>query len=1462
MFNYLAFNFAGIESSEVEPDGDATSDGTRLARECIEQVRELDPIRFPPKLLVLLASPVYIESGRAQQLVDGVLNEFVSRGYSEIQLIGCTVAAVFFKRKVHAKGALLVCLSSRLIDVTVASSFITNNQPEESAKELLRQLNLDSETGVDPNPFANRTLFTFLPSNKEEGYVATKLHDSLRERLWARVPIIGGISSGFNGKRFPSGLQFANSKVHKNLLVAACLTTRTLLGMTVNDKLERTSDTLQITALSDDKRIVTEFDHKPALGVIKDLLKKYKFVVLGKRTFSGEPVIEMPLPIEKPPGVRLLREANESDTFRVLIVDPSKLTAGTSNTVARACQSIGLNNAVGCLGFRCSGYFASRLAIGLNLEEEIIQVEEKLGIMNNYVGGFVDGEAGKDVLGRSQIRSWSTAVVIFGDELRHRNSFHEAFNRLADFLSQYPSQTEPPESSVEALLNMVYKIGFPGVRLLLAVDDHAGRGLVAPDYSYALGSLALPTTSFPYCIKIGTDNAPSDEPAAVVERAKKARFFPYTEAKSSAVSYYAAPLKTIKHTIMAVLQIDVGKTENLGDVEDQLLTRLSIVVGASLTRIFTWQENRIRNKLQEALKDSLPATETADGVQRYLTGAVQALGLRMGHIRQADLDAFNLRLYAGLGAYYEAALEARPTIDFGDLSPTTKAYSTKDRVSTIINDARNDPDHLRLVDQSADLRTPAGRALRHALDGVGSYANLRFSSERGGEAGTEPGMEGTINLLSEDPWFFRRPQKKVLTTIAEHIRFLIDHMEQKIAEKKALDEARRAREEAQQARDEAEEARAKEERARELAEQARKREQETNKRLEFLLKVSPALARQDLDKFAETLKDVLDRFCQTVRAKVGSLYLWDVDRELYVLRAQYRWADEERWIDTATYSKEAGWFGARGLEGGPRLIPDLFRYYDEKYHAPEDCSVPGGLYAEHMFGQKLSPNFTVEVLGLPLSIGQKELGVLALYRPISKGQPSGFLETAVELARTRESRKVLAEAASDVSGLIAALLQHQDDVTERDEQKRRILISDSLFAHIERGATESFEKLICSSVAEAYGALRVDLYQVTRSDNAIKPEGGKWTTPLSLSATAGGVLNNEPDAFLETALTDYAAHTLPPDISDIKVKRATLNSPRTDPLQAAREGLVERACLPLFLGQNFIWILDLHWQVIAPQSYSAGVHLRDKYLWQLSDDLSKFTRLAIQTKEKIKAQEEAGRLLETQKELLETQQGLLKTQQGLLGKVGVVAQLAHSWRDQIPELLLAATALKKISDVQELERAVDDHLEQLSALNSEVWELLELTEKVTLQPLRLNLRGLIPVGENEVKIYSKRFHTKYVPVEINIDEDIEVFVTPLTMKFAFQNIIDNAIKYTQRTENPRLVISARQVGDRVFVRFENNGTQIDEKTRDDVNNNRYEKFGVKWGLMIAKCFAQHDGGDLRIETPEKSTALILVLPKP
>ena len=78
---------------------------------------------------------------------------------------------------------------------------------------------------------------------------------------------------------------------------------------------------------------------------------------------------------------------------------------------------------------------------------------------------------------------------------------------------------------------------------------------------------------------------------------------------------------------------------------------------------------------------------------------------------------------------------------------------------------------------------------------------------------------------------------------------------------------------------------------------------------------------------------------------MASLYLWDKDREKFVLRAQHGWEHPE-WVNAASYKTTDNWMGIKAVE--PLYIENLNLFYKGQ------PGKGGGRYARYMFGQPLS----------------------------------------------------------------------------------------------------------------------------------------------------------------------------------------------------------------------------------------------------------------------------------------------------------------------------------------------------------------------------------------------------------------------------------------------------------------------------------------------------------------------------
>src|SRR5262245_9207026 len=268
MFNYLVFICGGIS----EPGRSPEIGGREMAAKCLRQLEETgNPEQFPPRLLILLTSPAYNDAEAIRQTIHAVRRtfaEYKSKTFAnvedesiEVPLIGASAEAVFFDRQVHDRGALLVCLASRLIEAEVRVSRGLRDNHEEAVKDLLKQLGLgltDTEINVR-NSLIGRLLLGFLPNigrhDENLSYLAPDLHRLLLQKARTRIPLVGAVSSS-------PGFQFAGSEVYHDEIVAASIFTGSPFSSSFGHGLTGTDTLLRVKSLDADGRTIRMFDQE------------------------------------------------------------------------------------------------------------------------------------------------------------------------------------------------------------------------------------------------------------------------------------------------------------------------------------------------------------------------------------------------------------------------------------------------------------------------------------------------------------------------------------------------------------------------------------------------------------------------------------------------------------------------------------------------------------------------------------------------------------------------------------------------------------------------------------------------------------------------------------------------------------------------------------------------------------------------------------------------------------------------------------------------------------------------------------------------------------------------------------------------------------------------------------------------------------------------------------------------
>ncbi|MDX2032006.1 MAG: GAF domain-containing protein [Blastocatellia bacterium] len=1381
-FSYFAFIHGMISQS----CGDVEKDGASLAAQCIDTLSGLDtPEQFPPKLLILFASSALLgetvgeRTARAAQLLAGVQQGFRNWHGEEVPLIGCSTAAVFCRpsdgeSRVHERGALLVCLASRLIDAKVAVGRDARDRPEAAIRQIFEQLQLDPQGETDPNPLADRMLFTMFPGYGTSGAVSTypapDLHRMLRQGTRARIRIAGAVASTGRPFQGVSDLQFAGKVVMTDAVVIANVTTGVPIGTRLAHGLTSTGHILQVRKLCPNGRCIEAFDQGKPMNVLR---RAGEHALLGRLSASSEPIIIVPRAGADGQRLELFREVRENDVFEILQPEPQKIQKAAVDSVSQARQRIPVQRPTGNLMLIGNQWRLRYALAGLDIEQTLREVE---GVLPGApsVGGFFDGQIGQDESGRSQFNNGSFVSIVFGDEMRERTPLHRGFKYLASSETRM-TEVSSLDKTISKALEIVFGAGFPGAMLSLVFQNEKQEHIIAQK---AIGSRfrkIVDETRRPLNDDDILSKVAQERQAVFI---RNSRIHPYCNPeavqRSGIVSQYVIPLMNLHGKVVGVLQVDLGKVERLPVPEKEVLDSLGSIIGASINRLLNYSEALIARALDPALSEALAAKTIEEGLQSLVVAACEAFEVETGLVRLADLRKEQLVMLAGRGPCFDAATNSRRVANFDDVTPICQAY--RNGGVTIINSATQDFAYREMRRNFAN-----DEALMAALDGIGSYVTVAFENESQIKL-------GALCLISSQEWYFTSSHMKALQALGRKVGFLVEHFRRKESENAA------------------------------------------QHRVRFILNSGMRLAEvQNLNDIDGELTHAIHRFCREAGAELGSLYIWDEDRRNYILRAQYGWTDP-RWVNAARYGKDDLWAGASAINGMPVYIPDFHRHYRDHGY-PER-------YLREAFGIPPSREHVVEGIGIPLFIGENQTGILTMYRRRTE-EESGFAVLRNPYYAD-QWQALIQETASDVAALAFVLQSRQRAQWESEEFRRRQLVHSAInLPH----SSASIEYRICEMALKAYKAVRVDFYKVEDLGGKKKLfwVDGLLRDPRNKSISNADSLPSHREELAVSALRER----------EIKIERLQISEQDryANPRVAATEGLVHRACIPLFAGATRpLGVLDLQWRIGLKQALTPIV-LHDELELRLLGNVVSSGYLR-----------HLSKLDAEQKHLATEAAAAYSFQQS--HRLGNVMQRITF----LGQRLALVEAEGRSEVIQELQAAIVDanqKTQRVMGLGSMVRE--QFREECSLSWLLDN--WMSEVGKERERVIRERG----IQLSNGVPRDVQVYVDISLTKEAFVNLINNAIQAIEKkggTGAPafgdRLTISAVVAKNQrqVEVALRDTGIGMNEETKKNALRGFFGTQGHRGvGVLISRVLLTSQGGDLRYESiPGEGSTAFVTLP--
>ena len=219
-------------------------------------------------------------------------------------------------------------------------------------------------------------------------------------------------------------------------------------------------------------------------------------------------------------------------------------------------------------------------------------------------------------------------------------------------------------------------------------------------------------------------------------------------------------------------------------------------------------------------------------------------------------------------------------------------------------------------------------------------------------------------------------------------------------------------------------------------------------------------------------------------------------------------------------------------------------------------------------------------------------------------------------------------------------------------------------------------------------------------------------------------------------------------------------------------------------------------------------------------------------------------------------------------KNDLVVYLAHDIKTPLTSVIGYLSLLDETPDMPDEEKAKYIHTawEKANRLRNLVNEFFEITrshsEALPLQKTKVDLYYMIAQISDE--LYPQLNACGKI-IENHVDEDISVYGDSDKLARVFNNILKNAISYSE--ENSVIKVSARELSEWTVIQFENDGEIPEDKL-----NVIFDKFcrlsnarlsetgGSGLGLAIAKNIILLHGGQIKAESSNGRTAFIVEIP--
>lgn len=207
-------------------------------------------------------------------------------------------------------------------------------------------------------------------------------------------------------------------------------------------------------------------------------------------------------------------------------------------------------------------------------------------------------------------------------------------------------------------------------------------------------------------------------------------------------------------------------------------------------------------------------------------------------------------------------------------------------------------------------------------------------------------------------------------------------------------------------------------------------------------------------------------------------------------------------------------------------------------------------------------------------------------------------------------------------------------------------------------------------------------------------------------------------------------------------------------------------------------------------------------------------------------------------------------------KTNFISTISHELKTPISAIMMSLKLLEdeRVGQMNPEQAALSQSIRENSdRLLSITGELLKMTQveagKIQINPKVTKPIELINYAINATRVLAEKFKCN---VELDYPEKLpKLFVDSEKVAWVITNLLSNAIHYS--SENSRIIIGARQTGDKVEIYVQDFGKGIDHRYHQSIFDRYFRVPGTKiqgsgLGLAISKEFVESHGGNIRVES--------------